>query len=132
MRAEESNRLGDRVHAIRIVLMNLRPRLRDIIADAVTNECDMDLVAAELQSERDLERVGADVLIVGTTEPNDDEVPSRLLSIAPRMSVLMIAMSGDAAVLYQLRPQKKPLGQVNAAGLVTAIRLGAGREAVAS
>jgi hypothetical protein len=107
--------------------MNLRPRLRDIIVDAVTGEDDMDLIDVDRPTRHDLERADVDVLIVGTGEPNDDAVPSRLLSIAPRMSVLMVSTTGDAAALYQLRPQQRPLGQVTAAGLINAIRLGAGQ-----
>jgi hypothetical protein len=49
-------------------------------------------------------------------------VPSRLLSIAPRISVLMVAASGRTAALYELRPRKTPLGDVTAAGLIAAIR----------
>jgi hypothetical protein len=115
------------LHRIRVGLTNLRPRLRDIVVDAVTSEMDMEIIDVELQTERDLERERVDVLVVGTSEPNDDAVPSRLLSIAPRMSVLMIATTGVAASLYQLRPQGEPLGQVTAASLIRAIRLGAGQ-----
>ena len=115
------------LHRIRVGLTNLRPRLRDIVVDAVTSEVDMELIDVELHTERDLERARVDVLIVGTGEPNDDVVPSRLLAIAPRMSVLMIATTGVAAALYQLRPQGEPLRQVTAASLIRAIRVGAGQ-----
>jgi hypothetical protein len=117
------------LHRIRVGLTNLRPRLRDIVVDAVTNESDMEVVDVDLQGECDLERARVDVLVVGTGEPNDDAVPVRLLSMAPRMSVLMIATTGVAAALYQLRPQAQPLGHVTAAGLIRAIRLGAGQAA---
>ena len=110
-------------------LTNVRPRLRDIVVDAVTHEMDMELIDVELNTERDLERARVDVLIVGTGEPNDDAVPTQLLSIAPRMSVLMIATTGVAAALYQLRPMGEPLGHVTAASLIRAIRHGAGRAA---
>jgi hypothetical protein len=106
--------------------MNLRPRLRDIIEDAVIQEADMSLTGAVLQSEGQLEDSSADVLIVGTDEPHDPEVPTRLLWIAPRMSVLMIAMSGGSAVLYELQPHKKTFGEVTVAALIDAIRLSAG------
>ena len=117
------------LHRIRVGLTNLRPRLRDIVVDAVMSEMDMELIDVELNTERDLERARVDVLIVGTGEPNDDAVPTQLLSIAPRMSVLMIATTGVAAALYQLRPMGEPLGHVTAASLIRAIRHGAGRAA---
>jgi hypothetical protein len=117
------------LHKIRVGLANLRPRLRDIVVDAVTNEEDLELVEVDLRTERDLESKLVDVLIVGTGEPNDEAIPGRLLSFAPRMSVLMIATTGVAAALYQLRPRGEPVGQVTAASLVRAIRVGAGRAA---
>jgi hypothetical protein len=114
------------VPPIRIALLNLRPILRDIIEDAVIQEADMSLTGAMLQSEEELEDASADVLVVGTDEPDDGEVPTRLLWIAPRISVLMIAMSGGSAVLYELRPQKQPLGEVTVTALLDAIRWSAG------
>lgn len=86
----------------------------------------MSLAGAMLQSEGELEDASADVLLVGTDEPDDPEVPTRLLWVAPRMGVLMIAMSGGSAVLYELQPQKKPLGEVTVAALLDAIRWSAG------
>ncbi len=106
-------------------MMNLRPRLRDIIVDALANEPDLDLVVDELKSEQDLGRASGDVVIVGAAEPNDVEVPMRLLLRVPSMSVLMIAISGKTAVLYQLRPQRKTLGELTASALIAAIRLSA-------
>lgn len=86
----------------------------------------MALTGAVLQSESELEDGSADVLIVGTDEPDDPEVPTRLLWIAPRMSVLMIAMSGDSAALYELQPQKQAFGEVTVTALIDAIRLSVG------
>jgi uncharacterized protein YgbK (DUF1537 family) len=127
--ASDNRRTLASVNRIRVGMMNVRPRLRDIIVDAVRNESDVELMSIELQSERDLESAGVDVLIVGTAEPEDLELPVRMLYAAPRMSVLMIAASGCGAVLYELRPRKQSLGDVTAAGLIAAIRLSAGDRA---
>ena len=43
-------------------------------------------------------------------------------SIAPRISVLVIAASGRTAAMYELRPHRMPLGEVTPAGLIAAIR----------
>ena len=110
---------------IRIVLMNLRARLRDIIVDAVANEPGLEIVVEDLKWEQDLLLVSGDVVIAGAAEPQDVEVPMRLLEMAPRMRVLMIAISGERAVLYELRPQKTTLGDLTVSGLIAAIRLGA-------
>src|SRR5258708_6427220 len=105
--------------------MNLRPRLRDIIVDAVANEPGLEIVVDDLKSEQDLRLASGDVVIAGTAEPHDVEVPMRLLERVPGMSVLMIAIGGETAVLYQLRPQRKALGELTASGLIAAIRLSA-------
>ena len=102
--------------------MDLQPRLRDIIVDAVIDEPDLEITGMDLRSDLDLARLDADVVIAGASEPGDSPVPSRLLSIAPRISVLMVAASGRTAALYELRPRKTPLGDVTAAGLIAAIR----------
>jgi len=107
---------------IRILLMNLRPRLRDIIVDALNNESDLEFTVGELKYERDLGYVSGDVLIVGIAEPNDTEVPLRLLSMVPDMSVLMISISGETAAMYQLRPYRKSMGNLTAQSLMAAIR----------
>jgi hypothetical protein len=110
------------VNRIRIALMGLQPRLRDIIVDAVTDEPDLEIVGPDLRADRDLERVDADVVIAGTAEPADPDVPARLLSMAPRISVLMVAVSGRTAVMYELRPRQTPLGEITPDALIAAIR----------
>jgi len=107
---------------IRILLMNIRPRLRDIIVDALANEPDFEFSVDELRSELDLGLVSGDVLIAGVTEPNDIEVPMRLLSKVPEMSVLAISISGETAALYQLRPHRKSMGNLTVPALMAAIR----------
>jgi hypothetical protein len=114
----------------RVLLMNLRARLRDIIVDALANEPDFSFTVGELKSERELEWMSGDVLIVEVADPNDTELPLRLLYEAPEMSVLMISISGETAAMYQLRPHRKPMGNLTAQGLMAAIRMNsAGLEA---
>jgi hypothetical protein len=107
-------------------LMGLRPRLRDIIIDAVENDPGLVLVSNELQQESEQGSADAVVVVAGTAEPNDSAVPLRLLWSFPGISVLMIAMSGDEAVLYQLRLQREPVRDVTASGIVATIRMSAG------
>jgi hypothetical protein len=101
--------------------MNLHPKLRDMIVDAVTDEPDIEITEPELRSDRDLAKLEADVVIAGAQDPGDPEAPSRLLSIAPRMSVLMVALSGLTAAMYELRPKKPPF-EITKAALIAEIR----------
>jgi hypothetical protein len=102
--------------------MDLQPRLRDIIVDAVADEPDLEIAGPELCSDCDLNQLDADVVIAGTEEPADTELAVRLLSMAPRISVLMVATSGHTAAMYELRPQQTPLGDITPASLIAAIR----------
>jgi hypothetical protein len=108
---------------IRILLMNLRPRLRDIIVDGLAGESGFAFTIAELDAERDLDFVTGDLLIAGVTEPNDIEVPMRLLSKVPEISVLTISISGETAAMYQLRPHRKSMGNLTVPALMAAIRM---------
>lgn len=107
---------------IRIALMDLQPRLRDIIVDAVADEPDLEIATPELRSDDDFGQLDADVVIAGAAEPADSDLPVRLLSMAPRISVLMVAISGQTAALYELRPQHTALGDITPAALIAAIR----------
>jgi hypothetical protein len=110
------------VNRIRIALMNLQPKLREIIEDAVRDASDMEMVDADVQSAPRIEALAVDVAIVGTSDPDDLQLPARLLSETPRLRVLMIATSGRAAALYELRPQRTTLGEMSAPELMRAIR----------
>ena len=106
---------------IRIALAGLRPRLCDIITDAVASEADIEIVAPPPHLGAPARRA-VEVLIVGTEEPDDETLPGRLLANSPHAVVLMIGVNEGVATLYELRPSKKPLGDVTAASLVAAIR----------
>lgn len=105
--------------------MHLRPRLRDIVVDAVTHECDMEIVGIDVQTERELLALRADVVIVSPPDARDLAVPARLLRALPRASVVFIAPGAESAAVYELRPRKTGLGEVSVAGLVAAIRTSA-------
>lgn len=102
--------------------MNLHPKLRDMILDAVMDKPDLEITEPELRSDRDLERVDADVVIAGAQDPSDPEVPSRLLSIAPGIRVLMVALSGLTAATYELRPSQTSVFEITKAALIAKIR----------
>jgi hypothetical protein len=112
------------VSRIRIAVLDLPPKLREIIEDAVAEERDMELVTTELQTAADLMRLNIDVAIVGTRDPDDTAQATNLLFTAPRVRVLMIATSGRMAALYELHPRRLRLGEASAPELMRAIRAG--------
>jgi DNA-binding NarL/FixJ family response regulator len=109
---------------IRVLLADMPPMLRDIVTAAVTNEPDVE-VAGCLEARESLpeglERVHADVLIVGRHRP-DLSIAEEVWSKWPHVKVLLIAEGGRSAVLYALRPDETVLGDVSPEALAAAIR----------
>jgi len=110
---------------IRIVLAELPPMLSGIVKDTVSSQPDMAVVAEF--SERSallhaLKTGGGDVVIVGTKEPDEPSVPIHVLAACPHIKVLMLETQGRRAALYELRPQRRSLGDVSPRRLIEAIR----------
>jgi hypothetical protein len=99
--------------------------LRDIITQTVSHEPDMVLVG-EHTERTDLVSAArasqADVVVVGVS---DAELPAQceaLFMMSPGIRVLGITGDGRRAFLWELRPNRTPLGEVSPEGLVEAIR----------
>jgi chemotaxis response regulator CheB len=101
--------------------MNLRPTLREIIADAVSGEQDMELVG-QPETAMQLRELDPDVAIVGTDNPDDRTAAADLLFALPPLRVLMVASTGRSAFMYELRPHRTALGELSAPELMQAIR----------
>lgn len=109
---------------IRVALVNLKPKLRDILADAVGRERDMHVISCGAGPAADIARARPDVVVCEVADPVDQEAPEQLLRSAPRARVLMIAETGDRAALYELRPTQKILINVSMNQVIDAIRFG--------
>jgi hypothetical protein len=99
--------------------------LGGIVADALRDEPDIELVGQLVRGnsfEPTAARHLADVLVVGSPEPHDAARADRLLLDGSAARVVLIATSGEDAVLYELRPEKTRLGELSPQGLVDAIR----------
>lgn len=75
------------------------------------------------------QRTGADVILIGQKAKESREQYEELLLRQPRLKVLTIADDGKTGSLYELRPQRIPLGEVSADVLCAAIR---GRQSMPS
>ena len=115
---KESNR-------IRVFLAEMPPLLRDIVRDTLTNQPDVKLVGDVRAGDAVVDALtdGAiDVVIVGARQPDDSTPVGALFRSSPRSKVLVIATSGRTAVMYELRPHKRELGDVSPERLLEAIR----------
>jgi DNA-binding NarL/FixJ family response regulator len=107
----------------RVVLMDMRPRLRDIIADALAEEPDLDLLDWQ-PAEPDQRDVTPDVVVCQAVDPLDPSLPTRLLQSAPRGRVVVVAEKGDRAAIFELRPTRTVMRSIGMQDLIAAIRSG--------
>jgi DNA-binding NarL/FixJ family response regulator len=109
----------------RIVLADLPQMLRSIIQDILAGEPDMEVVG-ELPGQAEVpamvQQTGATFVIVRQTGPDPPAIFQNLLAAQSPMRVLAIADEGRAAILYELRPRRIPIGEFSAARLVAVIR----------
>ena len=68
------------------------------------------------------QRTGADVILIGQKAKESREQYEELLLRQPRLKVVTIADDGKTGSLYELRPQRIPLGEMSADVLCAAIR----------
>ena len=100
--------------------------LREIVRDSVTRQRDMEVVGEFGRREEFLRAVeGIDVAIIGAREPDDSTLARQVLRASPSTRVLIVAMNGGSAVLWELRPHKVRLDDVSPESLIKAIRAGA-------
>jgi hypothetical protein len=110
---------------IRILLARMPKMLADILSHLVTSEPDM-VVAGWLEAEENLlaavRRARATVLLVGQEADDEREKYAPLFFRRPRLKVVVVAGDGRTGALYELRPERVPLGEMSAASLRNAIR----------
>ena len=115
---------GRPLKLIRILLAGMPPLLLDIIRHVVAAEADMTVVGR--LDDGDLlaatQRARADVILIGEKAKDGRESYDRLLMKQPGLKVLTIADDGKSGSLYELRPQRIPLGEISAEVLRAAIR----------
>ncbi len=100
--------------------------LRDVFKKVVADQPDMEVVG-ELDDSVGLllaaGRTRADVVVLGLQNSELPGVCSHLLSEYPQIKVLGVTSDGRGAFLYELQPQKAPIGEVSPEGLLDAIRM---------
>lgn len=109
---------------VRIVLARLPALLRDITRDVISDEPWAEIVAeydGAVPLGEAVRAHHAHVVLVGDGPDVESEATALLASARP-VGVLAISDDGHESVLYALRPNKEPLGEVSAKRLVDAIR----------
>jgi len=110
---------------IRILLVDMPRLAREMIDAAIATQRDMCVV--DVATERDdllaaARRTQPNFVIVGL---EDDTLPDDCLQLfdeQPKVKFLGLETNGAHACLYELRPERRPLGDVSPADIVDAIR----------
>jgi DNA-binding NarL/FixJ family response regulator len=113
---------------IHVALAVDAPLLRDVLLELLRAEPDIELIDCMLptHARSPAEPAQPDVVILSTSDPDDDEVPVRLLRAAPRCRVLALRSDARASWLYELRPHRSSLGELSRDALLAALRGSAG------
>jgi DNA-binding NarL/FixJ family response regulator len=118
-------RQRDALEQIRILLVDMPRLAREMIDAAVAAQKDMRVVATTADP-------GELVAAAQTVQPSfvivgldGDDLPAEALSLfdeQPRLRVLGLEAGAGRAYLWQLRPEKRPLGEMSPAEVVEVIR----------
>jgi len=106
----------------RILLVEMPRMLRDIVVGVLADKPNMEVVAEAAAMSEVPETVletGADVVVVGRDDP---PLADTLLERAPGLRILAMTADGRESWLYELCPQRVPLGEISPERLVSEIR----------
>ena len=108
----------------RVILVDMPRMLHDIIKEVVSNEPDLEIVDVFEDREtalRAMPRTEPCVVITSPQGPASENVDG-FFGGRPRMRLLAVSADGSETTLYELRQQKRDLGEISARMLVAAIR----------
>jgi DNA-binding NarL/FixJ family response regulator len=99
--------------------------LRDILHESLERERDVQLVG-EASDLADLKRLlragGVDVVVLGLSDADLPATLYQLFEVDARVRILAIAAHGRSASLYELRPDRLPLGEGSPQELMQVVR----------
>ena len=109
----------------RILLWDMPTMMHDIILELLTRESDFQVAAPADKTSSLLDaskKYRPDVIVTSFGEDRANITYRDLFLECPRVKVLDVRSDGRNGYLYQLRPERKRLGEVSPESLVTAIR----------
>jgi chemotaxis response regulator CheB len=113
------------VGEIRVLLVGLPGLLHDVIKDVLDRAPELTVVAepsnpAELPDV--MRRTGAEVVVCGLDEATAEQVNAQVLGPRARVKVMAIQDDGRRAVLWELRPNRREIGDLSIPVLVETVR----------
>jgi len=113
--------LGEAMERVRVLLLEVPRLLRDILEQAMH-----DAPECEVMKDLDTGAIGSDqrppdVVILGLTGDEDTTLVPTIFARWPRARIMTVGQ-GDAATLYELRPNRRVLGQITANEMTETLR----------
>jgi|GEM_PF-4935121 Response regulator containing a CheY-like receiver domain and an HTH DNA-binding domain len=98
------------------MLRQMPQMLREILEHALADEDDMELVPSDRKAP------APDVVLLGTSRPDDDSGATALLARWPNARILAIETRGGHSRMYELRPHSVDLGPLSTLSIADTIR----------
>jgi DNA-binding transcriptional LysR family regulator len=105
----------------RVLIGAFSPMMQSIITAVLSHRPDVTLIEGGQVLTTDLENGQVDVVLTVASDPEDVQHMMELLWRWPRCRVVAVANSGRTAVVYELFPRKRVLGDLSPVTLVKAI-----------
>src|ERR1043166_162719 len=97
--------------------------LRDILEHVIQLQYDCELLKdASRGFHRRQHAVSPDVIILGLHDDDDETLVPGLFARWPTTQVITVMQADDGATVYELRPSRRPLGNVSPSELIDALR----------
>ncbi len=109
----------------RVLLWDMPTMMHDIILQLLMKESDFQVAAPTDKSSTLLDaskKYRPDIVVTSCGEDEANTTYRDLLLECPRLKVLDVRSDGRKGYLYELRPERKQLGELSPESLVTAIR----------
>ena len=110
---------------VRVLLVGLHGLLHDVIRDVLDRAPELKVVAEPsdpAQLPDVVRRTGAEVVVCALDEPTAERVGVRMLEPHTRLKVVAIQDDGRRAVLWELRPNRRQIGDLSLPVLVETVR----------
>lgn len=108
---------------VRVLLLEMPMLLRGILEHAVHLRSDCELLKVTNGSLPLLaEQAAPDVVIMGLTAAEDATLVLALFARWPGTQVMTVMSTGNDAVVYELRPHRRALGQMSPTEIVDTLR----------
>ena len=112
---------------MRILLRELPPLLRDMLAQALASRPGVELISEPPPPVPEPAAALPDVVILSAEDPDAAGTPA-VLRRWPRSRVLLISATGQRASLVELRPHRTALGEMTLVQLLQVVTQSPGRE----